>query len=165
MAPSGPGMAEQARRRRRKATELKESLRALSIQLSLLNLQVGAHLDLNYIDLHCLDLINRVGPLSPTALARRAGIHPATMTGVLDRLQRAGWIVRERDPEATDRRAVTIRAVRDRNSELFTLYSGMNESMDDIFDSYSEEELTLIADFLRRTIDAGQAATATLAGT
>jgi DNA-binding MarR family transcriptional regulator len=164
MAPSTPGKAQQARRRRRQTTEIKESLRELSIQLSLLNLQVGAHLDLNYVDLHCLDLINRVGPLSPTALARRAGVHPATMTGVLDRLQRAGWIVRERDPDAADRRAVTIRAVRDRNPELFSLYSGMNESMDDIFASYSEEELTLVSDFIRRTTDAGQAATERLAG-
>jgi DNA-binding MarR family transcriptional regulator len=164
MAPSTPGKAQQARRRRRKATEIKESLRELSIQLSLLNLQVGAHLDLNYVDLHCLDLINRFGPLSPTALARRAGVHPATMTGVLDRLQRAGWIVRERDPEASDRRAVTVRAVRDRNAELFRLYSGMNNSMDDIFAGYSEEELTLLADFIRRTTEAGRAATDTLAG-
>jgi DNA-binding MarR family transcriptional regulator len=154
MAPSKPGTAQQARRRRRKATEIKDSLRELSIQLSLLNLQVGAH----------LDLVNRFGPLSPTALARRAGVHPATMTGVLDRLQRAGWIVRERDPEASDRRAVTIRAVRDRNAELFTLYSGMNNSMDDIFAGYSEEELTLLADFIRRTTEAGRAATDTLAG-
>jgi DNA-binding MarR family transcriptional regulator len=119
MAPSTSGRAQQARSRRRQTTEIKESLRALSIQLSLLNLQVGAHLDLNYVDLHCLDLINRFGPLSPTTLARRAGVHPATMTGVLDRLQRAGWIVRERDPEAADRRAVTIRAVRDRGHERF----------------------------------------------
>jgi len=163
MASRASGKAGQARQRRRKTSEIKESLRELSIQLSLLNLQVGAHLDLNYVDLHCLDLINRLGPISPTTLARRAGIHPATMTGVLDRLQRAGWIVRERDPEAADRRADTVRALRERNAEVFGLYSDMNESMDEIFADYDDDGLALLADFLRRTTQAGRGATEKLA--
>jgi DNA-binding MarR family transcriptional regulator len=144
------------------ATEIKESLRELSIQLSLLNHQVGAHADLKDVDLDCLDLINRHGPLSPSALARRAGIHPATMTGILDRLERGGWITRERDP--ADRRAIAVRALRDRNAELFGLYSGMNSSMDRICAEYEESELELLADFLRRTTDAGRTATDELAG-
>jgi MarR family len=41
----------------------------------------------------CLDLITRHGPLSPSAPARRAGLHPATMTGILDRLERGGWVI------------------------------------------------------------------------
>src|SRR5919201_236795 len=91
--------AEAGRRRRRLATSIKESLRELSIQLSLLNHHVGARVELRDVDLDCLDLINRHGPLSPSALARRAGLHPATMTGILDRLERAGWIARDRDPD------------------------------------------------------------------
>jgi DNA-binding MarR family transcriptional regulator len=84
------------------------------------------------------------------------------MTGILDRLERGGWILRERD--SVDRRAVAVRAVRDRNAELFGLYSGMNSAMDKIFDEYGETELRLLADFLRRTSGAGQTATDELAG-
>jgi DNA-binding MarR family transcriptional regulator len=127
----------------------------------MLNRQVGAHLELKDIDMDCLDLINRHGPLSPSAVARRAGLHPATMTGILDRLERAGWVVRERDP--VDRRAVTIRALRDRNRELYQLLSGMNSSMDEICAGYDEAQLDILADFLRRTIDAGRDATRDLA--
>jgi DNA-binding MarR family transcriptional regulator len=140
-------------------TAVKESLRELSNQLSLLNHHVGAHVDLKDVDLDCLDLIVRHGPLSPSTLARRAGLHPATMTGILDRLQRGGWITRERDPDASDRRAVAVRAVRDRNAELFRLYSGMNASMDQICAGYADTELELLADFLRRTVSAGRDAT------
>ncbi|WP_158883254.1 MarR family transcriptional regulator [Amycolatopsis anabasis] len=153
-----------ARRRRRLTTEIKQSLRALSNQLSLLNHQVGARLDLKDVDLDCLDLIDRHGPLSPSALARRAGLHPATVTGILDRLQRGGWITRERDPGATDRRAVSVRALRERNAELFRLYAGMNSSMDEICAGYADAELELLADFLRRSTTAGQDATTELAG-
>jgi DNA-binding MarR family transcriptional regulator len=150
-----------ARRRRRLTRAIKESLRELSIQLSLLNHHVGAHLELNHVDLDCLDLINRHGPLSPSALARRAGLHPATMTGILDRLERGGWVARERDP--SDRRAVVVRALRGRGAELLRLYAGMNTSMDQLCAGYDDAELQLLADFLRRTASAGQTATDELA--
>jgi DNA-binding MarR family transcriptional regulator len=147
--------------RRRLTTEIKDSLRDLRSQLSMLNRRVGAHLDLKDVDLDCLDLINRHGPLGPGAVARRAGLHPATMTGILDRLERAGWVIRERDP--ADRRAVTVRALRDRNPELYHLLSGMNSAMDELCAGYDEAQLALLADFLHRTTEAGQTATHDLA--
>ncbi|MFC1418483.1 MarR family transcriptional regulator [Streptacidiphilus cavernicola] len=149
------------RGRRRLSTSVRESLRELSVQLSLLNTQVGARLKLKEVDVDCLDLISRHGPLSPGALARRAGLHPATTTGILDRLERGGWIVRERDP--ADRRAVLVRALRERSAELFHLYGGMTASMDALCDDYSAAELQLLIGFLRRTVDAGRAATDALA--
>jgi DNA-binding MarR family transcriptional regulator len=150
-----------ARRRRRTTTAIKESLRELSNQLSLLNHRVGAQVELRDIDLDCLELLNRHGPLSPSALARHAGLHPATMTGILDRLERGGWIARDRDPD--DRRAVVIRVRRERGGELYRLYAGMNASVDEILTGYSDDQLELLADFLRRTTNAGQDATAKLA--
>jgi DNA-binding MarR family transcriptional regulator len=150
-----------ARHRRRLDRAIKESLREMSVQLSLLNHHVGGHLDLKGTDLECLDLIAANGPLSPSALARRAGLHPATVTGILDRLERGGWITRERD--SSDRRGVTVRALRGRNAEVFRLYSGMNAAMDRICAAYGDDDLELLADFLRRTADAGRAAAKELA--
>src|SRR5438477_9938293 len=146
--------------RRRLTASIKQSLRALSIQLSLLNHQVGAHAGLNDVDLDCLDLVARHGPLSPSALAQRAALHPATMTGILDRLERGGWIVRERDP--SDRRAVLVRAHRERYAELMRKYAGMSRSMNKLLAGYSDGELEVIADFMRRTVDAGRNATEAL---
>jgi DNA-binding MarR family transcriptional regulator len=83
------------------------------------------------------------------------------MTGVLDRLEKGGWIVRERNP--VDRRAVVLRARRERDPKLFGLYSGMNTSMDKLLTQYTVEELERIADFLRHTADAGRTATDDLA--
>jgi DNA-binding MarR family transcriptional regulator len=154
--------AEGARVRRRRTRAVKDSLRELRNQLSMLHHQVSTKAALKDVDLDCLDLISRHGPLSPSALARRAGLHPATMTGILDRLERGGWITRDRDPD--DRRAVAVRALRDRGAELFRLYAGMNSKMDRLCAGYSDDQLELLADFLRRTTDAGRDATDELAG-
>jgi DNA-binding MarR family transcriptional regulator len=149
-----------SRDRRRRQTEIKESLRELGNQLRMLNYNVSGRLAMKDIDLDCLDIIGRHGPLSPSALSRRTGLHPATMTGILDRLERGGWIVRERDP--ADRRALLIRAERTRGAEVFQLYAEMNGALDDICGSYDETELAVLADFLRRCVDAGRGATETL---
>jgi DNA-binding MarR family transcriptional regulator len=83
------------------------------------------------------------------------------MTGILDRLERGGWITRDRDPD--DRRAVAVRALRDRGAELFRLYAGMNGKLDKLCAGYGDDQLELLADFLRRTTEAGRDATDELA--
>lgn len=149
------------RTRRRLTVEIRNSLRDLGLQLSLLNQQVSARIAIRLGDLNCLDVISRRGPLSPSTLARHTGLHPATITGVLDRLERAGWIARDRDP--ADRRAVVVRSLRERDGEIVRLYSGMNSAVDQILASYADDQLGVLADFLRRTADAGRTATDDLA--
>lgn len=148
------------RRHRRAGTALKAALRDLRVELALLNHQIGGRLALKDIDLDCLDVLAQNGPLTPSALARQVGLHPATLTGILDRLERGGWIARDR--AATDRRSVTLRVLPDRNREVFGLYSGMNQAMDEVCATYTEAELDLITDFLQRTAEAGRASTAKL---
>ena len=148
---------DDVRRRRRATTVIKASLRDLRIQLALLNHQIGGRLALKDVDLDCLDVLGKEGPLTPSALARRVGLHPATLTGILDRLERGGWIVRDR--ASADRRSVSIRALPDRGVEVYRLYRGMNSAMDDICAGYSEAELEVIADFLQRSTDAGREST------
>ena len=140
--------------------ELRDRLRVLDRQLSLLNHVVGARLGLRDVDLDCLDLVQRFGPVSPSELARRSGVHPATMTGVLDRLQRAGWVDRERDPDGSDRRSVVVTMRADRAAEVFRHYTPMIRALEEICGGYSEPELALLNGFLDRVARAGEQAVA-----
>lgn len=147
--------------RRRLIGEIKNGMRELRIQLTALNHQVSGRISINDVDLDCLDVIDRYGPLSPSALARRTGLHPATLTGILDRLERSGFVARDRTP--SDRRGVIVRGQRTRVGEMFRLYAGMNLAMDKICADYPEPELALIAEFLRRVAEAGENAADDLA--
>ena len=136
--------------------EIRTALRDVSAQLSLLTRRISGHLDLKDTDLQCLDLIDAQGPLSPSTLARLAGLHPATMTGVIDRLERDGWITRERDPG--DRRGVLLRVLPGRRQDVLRLASGMNAEVARICAGYEDRDLQTIARFLRQTATAGRTA-------
>jgi DNA-binding MarR family transcriptional regulator len=155
-----PQRGEHKVRRNQLNQAIRETLRELGGELSLLNHRISGHLDLRGADLQCLDLIDRHGPLSPSSLARLAGLHPATATGVIDRLERSGWITRERDH--ADRRGVVLQPVPGRRAEVLRLASGMNAEVAKICSDYSSDDLELIATFLRRTVDAGRTASAQL---
>jgi DNA-binding MarR family transcriptional regulator len=143
------------RERRRRVAAVGRVLRDLRIELAVLNHRVGTRVELRDLDFDCLDVIARSGPLTPSVLASRLGVHVATMTGILSRLEQGGWITRA--PVQGDRRAVLVGATPNRQRELYGLFDGMNTRLEEICDRYSDEELDTIVDFLQRTIEAGQA--------
>jgi DNA-binding MarR family transcriptional regulator len=138
-------------------------LRDAAGQLQGVSQGVGGKVGLSGMDIRCLDLINRVGPITPGALADMCRVSPATMTGILDRLEEDGWIRRERDPD--DRRRVFVRSLHDRIPELAQHFGGMLRSLGEIFGDYTDDELRLLLDFLTKVRNAGEGATAALRAT
>jgi DNA-binding MarR family transcriptional regulator len=126
--------------------EVQFALRAMGMRLGRLNDAVAGLVDLKGGDIELLDHVSRVGPVSPGELAAQLHVHPATMTGILDRLEKGGWIVRERD--SPDRRKVQLRAIRTRGPELVRLYAPMNTAIANMCASFTTEQLTAIRDFL-----------------
>ena len=146
--------AERARERRRAVNAVKDGLRELRTQLAALNHRVGAEASLRDADLDTFDLIARHGPINPGALARLAGLHPATMTGVLDRLEAGDWISRTRDP--ADRRAIAVAANPAKTGDMLRLFAGMNHAMDAVCADYDDAQLATIQSFLARAAQAGR---------
>jgi DNA-binding MarR family transcriptional regulator len=141
------------------ADALRNTLRQLRIELSISTRRVAAATGLNDSDLDVLDVLARYGAQSPTSLARRMGIHPATMTGVLTRLEKAGWMVRRRD--VSDRRSVQVEP--SGFDRLTALYRDANERLDEIAEQLNPEAGEVILDYLDRVCSAVHEASARVA--
>jgi DNA-binding MarR family transcriptional regulator len=146
--------------RREMTADFPLAMRDMLAQLTSFNQYVGGPLGLNSIQYLCVDLISRHEPITPGRLAVMCGLRPATITGVLDRLEAAGWIRRERDDR--DRRRVFVHARHERASDLGHRLGGMRRALREISEGYNDEELALILDFLTKVSEAGKNQTAVL---
>jgi DNA-binding MarR family transcriptional regulator len=107
-----------------------------------------------------LDLLDRFGPLTAGELAARSSLAPASVTGLLDRLERKGFIRRGADAE--DRRRVRAHLVPERMHAFAPLYAGFVHGLHAVCARYTVEELELIARFLREAAACQQDAAAKL---
>ncbi|MBS2534342.1 MarR family transcriptional regulator [Catenulispora sp. NF23] len=138
--------AAASRERRRTMNQITDSFREMAVVMTVLNLRAGEQVGLRDVELKALDVLMRDGAMSAKALGQRLGMHPATMTGILDKLEKSGWVTRERSPE--DRRVVLIQPVRERVGEIVRLFAGMNVMANGLLDRYDAKDLETIAEFM-----------------
>ncbi|GAA2601416.1 MarR family transcriptional regulator [Dactylosporangium fulvum] len=138
-------MAKSAARRELIA-QVHEGLRSFTAYAVLFSQAVADKLGLNATDSRCVDLLSRTGPVTAGKLAELTGLTTGAVTGIIDRLERAGFVRRVRDPG--DRRRVIIELVPDRENEAWAHLSSVRDSVDRLLDRYDAKELTAIASFL-----------------
>jgi DNA-binding MarR family transcriptional regulator len=133
---------------------------ALTVMLSQ---AVAERAGVNSTDLEAADLINLMGPMTAGRLAELTGLTTGAITGVIDRLERAGFARRVKDPD--DRRRVVIELAPEHvEGKLGPLYEPMQRAMEELYARYSDEEIALLLDFLRRANRAGPEEIARLRG-
>lgn len=119
----------------------------------LFNYEVAEKAGMNARDGQVLGLVQMHGPLTAGQIATMAGLPSATVTGVLDRLEGMGLVVRGRD--AADRRKVIVTVDNERMArELMPQYAGQSARLREVLAGYSDAELELIKGFLDRIIAA-----------
>jgi DNA-binding MarR family transcriptional regulator len=104
-----------------------------------------------------LDLLDRFGPLTAGELSERSGLAPASVTGLIDRLERKGFA--RRVPHPHDKRSVRVEAVADRLADLGPLFADWVRELDALTAKYSDHELAAIVDFLGESAARQRAAT------
>lgn len=126
--------------------------RELSTQTIFFHEAIARKLGLNATDTRCLDLISRAGENRVTAgdLGKATGLTTGAVTGILDRLEKAGMVKRERD--TNDRRKVFVRPVPEAMRRVGPLYDKLGTAMMKLASSYQTRELELISDFLQRNL-------------
>jgi DNA-binding MarR family transcriptional regulator len=122
-------------------------LRELSASLDALTNAASPHAGLNRTDMRALDIINMQQGLTAGQLAARLKLTTGAITGVLDRLERAGHARRTHDQE--DRRRVVVQPTPEARRSGSVVFRALAEDMDRLLSSYSEQERDLIDNFLR----------------
>ncbi len=102
-----------------------DALRRLIGQALAIHDTVAASLGINATDLRCLELLEAEPRMTPSRLAELAGLTTGAVTGVLDRLEAAGFVRREADPD--DRRRFIVRPVPERMAEVAAAYRPLLE--------------------------------------
>lgn len=127
--------------------EIMGSLVRFIASVVLHNHAVSQQVGLGPTDSQFMTLLDVHGPLSPGRLAELTGLTSGTVTGVVDRLEKAGFVRRDRDPG--DRRKVIVtpdrRAAEQR---LHPQYAAYDRATRDLLDRRTPQEQRVIADFL-----------------
>jgi DNA-binding MarR family transcriptional regulator len=151
-------VSRQKEERRALLAELAEEMRACHHAVGEVDDAVCDRLRINRTDLRCLDILERSGPLTAGALAEASGLTTGAVTVLLDRLERAGYAKRVRD--TVDRRRILVDVTPAIRQAARQLYGPLLSAFERDSDSYTEEQLRVIRDFVSRsrTINTGQAA-------
>ncbi|MBE4739148.1 MULTISPECIES: MarR family winged helix-turn-helix transcriptional regulator [Streptomyces] len=112
--------------------------------------EFARNLGLSVTDLVCFAYVLEAGDAPVTAgdLATRAHVTTGAVTGVLNRLERGGFVTRQPDP--ADRRRVRVVAVPDAAERVVAVYGPFYARLAELFARYSPDELGLLVDWFTR---------------
>jgi DNA-binding MarR family transcriptional regulator len=142
---SADGTSDRSETQRRLGTQG----RMLNLAMTSLSHAAAARLGLQAIDQQCVGLLHQAGGMTVGRLAQMAGLTASSITGVVDRLERAGMVRRESDPQ--DRRRVLVVPVA--APEARAVFAPMAEQMAKLQADYTVEELELIAGYMERAVE------------
>lgn len=113
---------------------------------------VASQLGLNATDHRCLDVLAAAGAVSAGRLAQLTGLSTGAITGIIDRLERAGFARRQSDPE--DRRRIIVHpdlpAI---ELGIAPLFRSLADAMTELNLSYDDRQRALVLDYLTRCRD------------
>jgi DNA-binding MarR family transcriptional regulator len=132
------------------------AFRDISTQSIMMHQAVADLLGLNITDHKCLGLLHRYGSMSSGHLSKLTGLTTGAITGVVDRLEKAGYAKRKGDPN--DRRAIIIEP---KNQDTFEkkvrpIFGPLSRKSSELLASYDLKELKLILDFIGKFVNLTQ---------
>jgi DNA-binding MarR family transcriptional regulator len=143
--PGEDGAAPDSARRQIEREFLLAVRRAGSV-MQLLGAASAERIGINVTDLNCLNVLALGGHMTAGDLARITGLTTASITGVLDRLEEAGFVRRERDPH--DRRRVIVRLDAARGMhDVAPVFAPVVAAWRAVAARYTDAELRLILGF------------------
>lgn len=126
--------------------------REMSALTVMFHSRVAEQMGVSATDEKCLDLAMRAGgPLTAGRIAELSGLSTGAVTGVIDRLERAGYVRRTRDLH--DRRKVLVEITVPDEATFAHLFQGALESLEQVLAQFTPEELEVLERYYKLTID------------
>ncbi|MPZ07340.1 MAG: MarR family transcriptional regulator [Nitrososphaeraceae archaeon] len=124
----------------------------MSTETILFHQAVADTVGLHITDHQCMHFIHRYGAMPAGRLAELTGLTTGAVTGIIDRLEKAGYVRRTNDPK--DRRRIIVEPVRNKKLErkLEMIFVPLHEKMHKLLSSYSDGELALLLEALTKSV-------------
>jgi DNA-binding MarR family transcriptional regulator len=132
--------------------ELADVSRRYMASYALFNQALADHVGLHPTDVQCVNLLSlEDGPVTTGRIAEMTGLTTGSATRLVDRLEKAGYVVRERD--VVDRRRVLVVTVPEKIAEFGRMWERLGAGWYGLFDGLDEDGIALIIGHMRRTVD------------
>ncbi|HEX2170516.1 MAG TPA: MarR family transcriptional regulator [Nitrososphaera sp.] len=134
---------------------ISDKFREMSTETIMFHQAIADILGLHITDHKCLDLITRYGAMPAGRLAELTGLTTGAVTGIIDRLEEAGYVRRTNDPK--DRRRTIVQPTQNKKLEkkIEMLFVPLRDRMHKLLSTYSDSELTFLLEattkFLEQT--------------
>lgn len=136
--------------RKRLVAELTQAVRVAGRHTVFFHEAIAERLGLSAVDSRVLSYLLEAGPVPAGRLAELTGLTSGAVTGMIDRLERGGFVRRDRDPE--DRRRVIVAPVANSSRALSAerLFAPLGEAFGLLTERYTTAQLAILVEFVTR---------------
>ncbi|MEU6747075.1 MarR family transcriptional regulator [Spirillospora sp. NPDC046719] len=133
--------------RERMMAELQAGMQRSTMFTVLLHHATASKAGMNVTDAQCVNALTLDGPQTPGRLAELMGITTGgAITAVIDRLEKAGYVKRTRDPD--DRRRVIVELVPENVARFGEYFEPIARVFRERLASYSDEQIAVLLDWI-----------------
>ena len=100
----------------------------------------------SHTDLKSAEILNETGPITAGELSKITGLSTGSVTALINRLEKSGYVKRERDQ--LDGRKVMIMPIPERQEQIKSHYQSLSMATKELCSDYNEQELILINQFV-----------------
>ena len=145
-------MSSDSRKESAKITaELKQELRQFTGLAASFFRAAAARLSLTVTDLQVLDTLESTGPSTAGQLADLTGLTTGAVTGMLNRLEDAGLVRRERDPNDGRRVIVRLEPGKGEIQKIGMIFDSLGNAWQELASDYDDQQIAFLLEFLKRS--------------
>ncbi len=111
----------------------------------------AARIGMAVTDIQVMDIMDLTGPMTAGQLANLTGLTTGAITRILDRLEEAGLVSRERDPNDGRKVIVRLASGKDEMHKVRSILDSVRKVWDEVSSRYDDEQVAFLLEFLKHS--------------